>query len=202
MPPDVHSVALIIHGAGEPSQAVALLQHDRLDAGAGKQLVGRRQPGRSGPDDDCALQNRNILNCVICPSLFIPLPYSLSICHVGSRCASLRACSRSFPTSLSPVRAGSMAFSGLGRIAAISAGVSGNGIGFVWTGEGAEEQEVVERALWRMAFWEERRFPSGVDGPCERAPLARCARMRLSDDEIGISSNPRLAGTGLANCRK
>jgi len=40
----------------------------------------------------------------------------------------------------------------------------------------------------RMAFWEERRFPSGVDGPGERARLVREAGARLSDDDDMVSS--------------
>ena len=33
-----------------------------------------------------------------------------------------------------------------------------------------------------MAFWEERRLPSTVTGPGERAPFAREATIRLSED--------------------
>ena len=35
-----------------------------------------------------------------------------------------------------------------------------------------------------MVNWEERRFPSGADGPWERARLAREAGVRLSDDDM------------------
>src|ERR1035437_2320974 len=37
---------------------------------------------------------------------------------------------------------------------------------------------------WLVAFWEERRFPSGVTGPRERAPLVRAARVNLIEDIV------------------
>jgi hypothetical protein len=43
--------------------------------------------------------------------------------------------------------------------------------------------------------WEERRFPSVVDGPLERAPLACDARIRLSDDD-NVSPQPKVSIRG------
>ena len=82
MPTDVHSVAFIIHGSGETSHEVALLQNDWFDASPGKQLAGRRQPSRPSPDDD--RKNRDSLNCAIFLRLLILLPHFLSICHVAA----------------------------------------------------------------------------------------------------------------------
>ena len=49
---------------------------------------------------------------------------------------------------------------------------------------------------WRSAFCAESCFPSGVDGPRERAPLARDERVRLSED-IAVNINLHPAGLGI-----
>ena len=56
---NVRPVALVVDCLGEPSQGVAHLQHNGLDARADEQLVGRRQSRRSGPDDHgCLVAHR------------------------------------------------------------------------------------------------------------------------------------------------
>src|SRR6266481_5805595 len=60
------------------------------------------------------------------------------------------------------------------------------------------EKAVVMRASrpWRSAFCAESCFPSGVDGPREKAPLARDERVRLSED-IAVNTNLHPAGLGI-----
>ena len=59
VPADVHAIALVIHGAGQPAQRLAFFEHHGVNAGAGAQFQGGRETGRPGANDDCSFARQS-----------------------------------------------------------------------------------------------------------------------------------------------
>ena len=59
MAADIDVAAMVDHRAGDSPDKILLLEDNRMDVRLLQQLISRRQPRRSGTDDDSLRQNKS-----------------------------------------------------------------------------------------------------------------------------------------------